>query len=66
MIGFQHRLFPFQPHVNVLRRYRFKVGGDAQGHTNTFERMPQNLAHCVEIAGKLVHIGGRAVPLEPV
>lgn len=31
VIGFQHSLFPFQPHVNVLCRYRFKVGGD----TNT-------------------------------
>ncbi len=30
MVGFQHRLFPFQPHINVLRRYRFKVGGDTQ------------------------------------
>ena len=63
MIGFQHRLFPFQPHVNVLRRYRFKVGGDTQRHTNAFEGMPQNLAYGVKVACELVHIGCCGVPL---
>lgn len=61
MVGFQDSLFPFQPHVNILCCDRLQVRRDAQGHPDTFQRMPQNLAHCVEVAGELVHIGGRAV-----
>ena len=63
MVGFQDSLFPFQPYVNILCCNRFQVRSDAQGHPDTFQRMPQNLAHLVKVAGELVHIGGRAVPL---
>lgn len=61
MAGFQDSLFPFQPHVNILCCNRLQVRRDAQGHPDTFQRMPQNLARRVEVAGELVHIGGRAV-----
>lgn len=53
VVGFQHRLFPFQPHINVLCRYRFKAGEDTQRHANAFQRTLQNLAYCVEVACEL-------------
>lgn len=62
VVGVQHFLFAFQPHVNIPGRDRLKVHGKAQRRADTGEGMAQHFAHGVKVAGELVHVGGRRVP----
>lgn len=43
MIGSQHGLFSVKPYINILRRYRLKVGVDAKGNAGAFGRMSQDV-----------------------
>ena len=63
MIGLQYDRLSLQPHIHILSGDRFQIVRQIELDAYPLQTVSEDLADRIEIAGKLVHISSRAMPL---
>ena len=56
VVHVENKLLSIKTHIYILSSYSFHIVGDSKLNASSLQAVAENLAHCIEITGQLVHI----------
>ena len=63
VVHVENKLLSIKTHIYILSSYSFHIVGDSKLNASSLQAVAENLAHCIEITGQLVHISCCGMPL---